>query len=68
MSQPTYPIQGIPSVPGQPLPLRQEITAWFNNYEQNKYQISLFIQALDRLKKVPIEELLSFFQIAGLAA
>jgi hypothetical protein len=68
MSQPTYPIQGIPLVLGQPLPLRQEITAWFDNYEQNKYQISLFIQALDRLKKVPIEELLSFFQIAGIAA
>ncbi|OCL09390.1 Di-copper centre-containing protein [Glonium stellatum] len=65
MSEPTYPITGIPLIPGEGLPLRQEITAWYNN-DANKYQISLFMQALTIFKKVPVDQLLSFFQIAGI--
>ena len=64
MSEPTYPITGIPLVPGAGLPLRQEITAWYNN-DANKYQISLFMQALKKFKQVPVDQRLSFFQIAG---
>ena len=55
---------GIPLVPGAGLPLRQEITAWCNN-DANKYQTSLFMQALTIFKQVPVNQRLSFFQIAG---
>jgi hypothetical protein len=65
MSHETYPITGIPRVPGQPLPLRKEITAWYNDSENNKFQISLFMQALARFKGIAVEERLSYFQIAG---
>lgn len=60
----TYPIVGIPTQTGQPLPLRQEITAWANN-DDNRYQVSLFLRALANLKAKPVEEQLGFFQIAG---
>ena len=65
MSEPTYPIVGIPLVPGAGLPLRQEITAWYKE-DANKYQISLFMQALTVFKEVPVADRLSFFQIAGI--
>lgn len=61
----SYPITGIPLKKGKDLPVRQEITAWFN-LDANKYQVSLFLHALDILKKKPIEDQLSFFQVAGL--
>lgn len=64
MADETYPITGIPLVLGQPFPLRQEITAWFNN-DANKYQVSLFLQALAEFKKKDIEDKLSYFQVAG---
>jgi hypothetical protein len=64
MSGGTYPITGIPLV-GGPIPLRKEVTAWYNDYDDNKYQISLFMQALAILKERPVEDMLSFFQIAG---
>lgn len=64
MSEKTYPITGIPLVPGAGLPVRQEITAWFNN-DAKKYQVSLFMQALTKLEELPTGERLSFFQIAG---
>ena len=64
MSNETYPIVGIPVQDGQPLPLRQEITAWANN-EGNDYQLSLFLRSLAKLKDKPVEEKLGFFQIAG---
>ena len=51
----TYPITGIPLVPGRPLPTRQEITAWYNN-DDNKHQVSLFMQSLAQFKAMPIEE------------
>ena len=59
-----YPIEGIPLAPGQALPTRQEITAWYNTSD-NKYQVSLFMQALTVFKGLDIHEKLSYYQIAG---
>ena len=64
MSNQTFPITGIPLVPGQPLPTRQEVTTWYQN-DANSHQVSLFMQALTVFMNVPIEERLSYFQIAG---
>lgn len=64
MIEKTYPIKGIPITGGGDIPTRQEITPWFNNKE-NKYQVSLFMQAMEEFKNTPIEKRLSFFQIAG---
>ena len=64
MAEQTYPITGIPLVPGAPLPVRQEITAWYTNSD-NKYQVSLFVQALQIFKGIHVTERLSFFQVAG---
>ena len=61
----TYPITGVPLVSGQPLPLRQEITAWVEE-PKNKRQVSLFLRALRAIKEMPIEDKTSFFQLAGL--
>lgn len=60
----TYPIKGIPLVPGQEIPVRCEITAWSDD-KKNKTQVSLFIQSLAKLQAKPVEERLSYFQIAG---
>ena len=60
----TYPITGIPVNKGQPLPLRQEITAWASN-PSNAYQVSLFLQALTRFKEKPVEEKIGYFQVSG---
>ncbi|KAK4696632.1 hypothetical protein P7C71_g1311, partial [Lecanoromycetidae sp. Uapishka_2] len=63
MSSPTYPIVGIPIQHGQPLPLRQEITAWQND-DDNRYQVSLFLRALTNFKAKAVEDPLGYFQIA----
>ena len=60
----TYPIVGIPVQPDQPLPLRQEISTWANN-DDNRYQVSLFLRALAKIKAKPVEDKLGYFQIAG---
>ena len=62
--QPTYPITGIPVGPTQPIPTRQEITSWYEN-DANKYQVSLFMQAMTVFMEAPVEERLSYFQVAG---
>lgn len=64
MSSQTFPITGIPLVPGQPLPTRQEVTTWYEN-DASSHQVSLFMQALTAFMSIPIEERLSYFQIAG---
>src|ERR1700722_677388 len=61
----TYPIKGIPLVPGQPLPTRKEITAWYSN-DENALQVSLFIQALNLFQKMPATDQLSYFRVAGI--
>ena len=61
----SYPITGIPLQDFQKtLPVRQEITSWYND-PNNKYQVSLFMQALTKLKEKSPEDRLSYFQIAG---
>jgi tyrosinase len=65
MSQQTYPITGIP-VSGGPLPVRKEISSWYAD-KNNEHQVSLFIQALMELQATPIENQLSYFQLAGLS-
>lgn len=65
MSQSSYPITGIPLVPGKEIPVRREITAWYDD-EKNKYQVSLFMHALEILKDRPVEDQFSFYQVAGL--
>jgi hypothetical protein len=64
MSALTYPITGIPLIPGEPLPTRKEISLWYSD-SANKYQVSLFMHAMITFKSTPIEELLSFFRVAG---
>ena len=64
MSDQTFAIMGIPLVPGQPLPTRQEITEWINNYS-NKYQVSLFLRATTAFMGLDITQKLSYFQVAG---
>ena len=61
----TYPIKGIPLAPGQPLPTRKEITAWYSN-DENALQVSLFIQALALFQKMPATDQLSYFRVAGI--
>lgn len=65
-STPTYPIQGISVQGSGPLPVRREINAWYSDRSRlGQLQVSLFMQAMVTFKSKPIEELLSFFQIAG---
>ena len=64
MAENTYPIKGIPLVQGQEIPVRREITAWVSD-PSSKYQVSLFIQSLAKLQAIPVEERLSYFQVAG---
>ena len=67
MAEETYPIKGIPLIPGQDIPVRREITDWYED-ENSRYQVSLFIQSLTILMTKPIEERLSYFQIAGISS
>ena len=60
----TYAIQGIPLQGKGPLPQRKEVTAWSND-ENNAYQVSLFLRALKAFKEIPVDNPLSYFQIAG---
>ena len=59
-----YAIQGIPVKPGQPLPLRQEFSVWAKDSETS-IQVSLFIRALQKFYKIPYDQKLSYFQVAG---
>ena len=61
----TYAIKGVPLAPGQPIPARKEITAWYNN-EENALQVSLFIQALTAFQQLPVTDELSYFRVAGI--
>jgi tyrosinase len=65
MSDSTYAIAGIPLVPGQSLPTRKEITAWYSN-EENALQVSLFMQALTNFITIPVTDQLSYFRVAGI--
>ena len=66
---PTYAIKGIPlpteKDPKHPIPIRQEIDAWFLN-SNNVLQVSLFIQALGIFQKTEITDLVSYYRVAGL--
>ncbi|MCJ1389657.1 hypothetical protein MMC18_002514 [Xylographa bjoerkii] len=68
MAEQTYPITGISTGSRKPAPLRCEISSWWDlkNKEKNKYQVSLFIQALAKFETMKVEEKLSYFQIAGI--
>lgn len=65
----SYPITGIPLPtapdPTHPIPVRQEIDAWYSNPD-NAIQVSLFIQALEKFMKTDYREMLSYYQVAGL--
>lgn len=67
MAEETYPIEGIPLIPGQDVPVRREITDWYEDGD-SKYQVSLFVQSLNLLMEQPVEERLSYFQIAGISS
>ena len=67
MAEETYPIKGIPLIPGRDIPVRREITDWYQD-KNSKYQVSLFLQSLTILMEKPIEERLSYFQIAGISS
>lgn len=63
----SFPITGVPLVPGYPLPERQDVDRWFGNCNltRNAYQLSLFVRALLVLMgKDPTDEQ-SYFAIAG---
>jgi hypothetical protein len=66
MSQPTYPIQGIPLSAGftHP-PARKEVTAWIND-SNNARQVSLFMRAFTEFQQLsPTQDQLSYYRIAG---
>ena len=66
MALSTFPIQGIPPASGQTTtPLRQEITEWVNN-DENQLQVSLYLRALRHLMEKPVEDPIGFFQVAGM--
>lgn len=67
MSYEYYPITGIPVQPGQQAPPRRELASWSTStVPEDQIQVSLFIRALQKMQdKNPLEELLSYFQIAG---
>lgn len=65
---PTYPITGIRVGldPGERVPLRQEIDAWFDSIKPtDKMQVQLFIFALKHFQEMDPVDRLSYFQIAG---
>ncbi|KAF4988852.1 hypothetical protein FGRMN_9526, partial [Fusarium graminum] len=74
----TYGIQGLPRPPNairQPgeipyvpnLPVRKEISSLANsNLPNDRKQWTLFVLALERFKRMPIDDKLSYFQIAGI--
>ena len=64
MAEQTFAITGIPILLGQTFPTRQEITKWSDD-DNNKYQVSLFLRALDAFMRLDIAQKLSYFQIAG---
>jgi len=66
---PSYAITGIPtpdSAGEHSIPTRKEITAWYNDKKNNKYEVSLFMRAMTVFKEKPVEDKLSYFQIAGM--
>ncbi|KJK87485.1 hypothetical protein H633G_08670 [Metarhizium anisopliae BRIP 53284] len=68
MSYEYYPITGIPVQPGEQAPARRELASWSTStVPEDQIQVSLFIRALQKMQdKNPLEELLSYFQIAGI--
>ncbi|KIW08130.1 uncharacterized protein PV09_01064 [Verruconis gallopava] len=60
-----YDIKGIP-VKGSAIPERTEFNTWATNDPESNIQVSLMIRALQRFYKIPIEDRLSYFQIAGI--
>ena len=63
MSKPVS-ITGIPVPQGQKTPFRREVTEWWND-PNTWMQRTLFIKALTNLQEVPIDQELSYYQIAG---
>jgi len=72
----TYPITGIqvdadnnpldPTKPDDARPLRREVDEWLLDTDDNtKKQVSLFFNAVDRFQKLPAEDKLSYWQVAG---
>ena len=51
--------------PQHPIPLRKEVTAWWNDPE-NAVQCSLFIQALTMFQQMNPDDELSYYQVAGI--
>jgi tyrosinase len=64
-TEPFYDIKGIPVRPGQKTPCRYECSVWATNSDDN-IQVSLFIRALQMMYGAPIDDPLSFFQIASI--
>ncbi|KAF7156278.1 hypothetical protein CNMCM5623_009671 [Aspergillus felis] len=63
-----YPITGIPVPVRQDPPPRREVASWAVSSEPvDQIQVSLFIRAVRKLQeKNPIQDKLSFYQIAGI--
>ncbi|KAI7771846.1 hypothetical protein LZL87_006122 [Fusarium oxysporum] len=74
----TYGIKGLPRPPNaakypgeipyvKGLPLRKEISSLANSDDpQERKQWTLFVLALERFKSMPVDDKLSYFQIAGI--
>jgi tyrosinase len=74
----TYGIQGLPRPPNATrrpgeipyvpnLPVRKEISSLANSNDPGeRKQWTLFILALERFKRMPVDDKLSYFQIAGI--
>ncbi|KAF9769351.1 hypothetical protein IL306_013251 [Fusarium sp. DS 682] len=75
----TYGIRGLPRPPNalrypgeipyvQNLPVRKEISSLANSDDPDeRKQWTLFVLALERFKSMPVDEKLSYFQIAGIS-
>jgi hypothetical protein len=64
----TYPITGIRAGwgPNDAVPARREIDEWYTSSDpRDKDQVNLYIQALINFQNIPVDEKLSFFQVAG---
>jgi hypothetical protein len=58
-------VTGIPVPQDQKIPFRREVTEWWNDPE-TAMERTLFIKALTNFQAVPVNQELSYYQIAGM--
>ncbi|KAK6332681.1 hypothetical protein TWF730_004340 [Orbilia blumenaviensis] len=64
-----YPITGITKylVDGEEIPMRREVDEWYASEEgKDELQVYIFLRAMQNFQKEPEDNMLSYFQIAGI--